>query len=128
MPFAKKLDAKLARLEAKLVAPIQWLLQRVSDHSGIINEIISIQRVLQDPVFTRSIYSYQANLVNLWWNSQTVPRTAQRQQQANAVAQAIALKPGQTLLDKYLDTGVYDAPPSTGPGQDELDNLLENGF
>jgi|SRR5882672_4292591 len=127
VPFAKKLDEKLARLEAKLIAPIQWLLARVNDHGGFINEIMSIQRVLQEPLFTRSLYSYQANLVNAWWGSQTVPRTAQQQQQADALHVLASSNAGNKSLDQLLDTGVYVEPFPIGPSTAALNELLQQG-
>lgn len=127
VPFAKKLDARLQRLEAKLVHPIQVLLQRVNDHSGIINEIISIQHVLQEPLFTGSINAYQYNLVNSWWASQTVPRTAAQEQEAAALQLQLQSHSGEKLLDDLVRTDVYTPPSPAGPGQRALDDLLVGG-
>jgi hypothetical protein len=125
VPFAKKLDERLQRLEAKITRPIQVLLQRVNDHGGIINEIISIQRVLQEPLFTRSVYSYQYSLVNSWWASQTVPRTAQQQHDADALKLLAESNAGKKTLDNFLVTDVYEATTPNGPGVQALDDLLQ---
>lgn len=127
VPFAKKLDERLARLEAKIMLPIQVLLRTVNDHSGIINEIISIRNVLQEPLFTRSLQSFGTNMVNSWWASQTVPRTPQQQTAADALAAKVAAQPNVAALNVYFDTGVYVQPFPKTPNQEKLDRILSGG-
>jgi hypothetical protein len=70
VPFARKLDERLARLEGKIYAPIGALLRALNDHGGILNTLFTARMILQRPVLLASLHAYQGAWVRMWWNAQ----------------------------------------------------------
>lgn len=71
VPFAKSLDEKLVRLQAKIMAPILALLERTNEHSGLLNILMRVDMVLKRSVFLGAMQSYRHSWISQWWNEQT---------------------------------------------------------
>jgi hypothetical protein len=123
--FAKKLDDKLAKIEGKLTRPIQVALEKLNDHGRIINTILNIQNILQEPLFTRTLSRYGANIVNAWWTTQTRERTGDEERRARELRDHVDSMPNVRALETQLRTGIYVPPFTPGPRADELRRSLQ---
>lgn len=69
--WAGALDARLARIEGKIIGPYIWLVRQLNGYGQWINVILTAGGVLQRPIFRNSAYGNAGYLANLWWVSQT---------------------------------------------------------
>jgi hypothetical protein len=69
--WAKKLDARLARLEGRIMAPILALLRHTNITGSWINYLVTLDGTLQRVVFVRSLWAYQGDVVNTFWGAQS---------------------------------------------------------
>jgi len=69
VPFAKELDAKLAQLEDRLLAPIREVYARLNEAMNWINRIITLDGYLQQITLIRSLIRYQRDALKVWWTS-----------------------------------------------------------
>ena len=76
VPGAKQLDARLARLEAKVMAPITELLKRTATLPGWFNTILTASYSLQYPLFANSMAAYEGELVRRFYHAQSKDVTA----------------------------------------------------
>lgn len=125
VPGVAKLDAKLQKVQGKLIGVIDKLLQKTSDHAGLLNTIITAKLVLQRGVFMNSAYSYQGQLQRLWWDGQT--RDLTDAENATIAATAAQLNSGADVqaLQTLLATGSGAPPVPQGPDEQALLNLLQ---
>ena len=79
VPFAKELDTYLGYLEAKLLAPIQYLYYRLNQVMDWVNRIITLDGYLQQLTLIRSLWKYQRAALSVWWESIHRPLTGARQ-------------------------------------------------
>jgi hypothetical protein len=112
VPFAAKLDAKLADLERRITAPFLLLLRYSNQVANWVNLIITPNYLIQKPVFLWSQDAYKGESLNLFLNAMNTPASA------GAIAAATnsmgATTPQQSAQDlqTFLSTGggPYAAP------------------
>jgi len=68
--WASALDARLARIEGKIIGPYLWVVRQLNGYGLWINVILTAGGVFQRGPFLNSLYRYQGQMVNLWWNAQ----------------------------------------------------------
>jgi len=73
MKWAQRLDARLARLEAKVYAPIAVLLQHTALAARWLNVIVSVEQLFQETIFHNSLYHYQDPLARAWLSAFAPP-------------------------------------------------------
>lgn len=73
LAFAQKLDAKLGQLEAKITAPLFYLLSFVNGVANWINLIVTAGYLLQKPLFMNSLQAYVGDSINLQVNAMNRP-------------------------------------------------------
>ena len=122
VPFAKKLDEQLVRIQVKLLAPISALLQRTNEHSGFINILLSARMILQRPIFTRSMYVYRRSWIAQWWNEQTPGAGDLGLLRPPSVPTAVALRQAINAVDLYASAG---AGPFAAPIARAIDTFDE---
>jgi len=72
VPFAKRVDQELRRVERALVEPLRIILDKLNEVSGWLNILVTARAVLQQPIWTSSLVAYRRDLVRLWWSAHTV--------------------------------------------------------
>lgn len=128
VPFAQKLDAKLADLERRLTAPLLLLLRYTNAVANWMNLISTANYLLQKPMFLWSLNAYKGESINLLTNAMNTPATAAVQAKA-----ASAITPGDATQSKaelttYLQTGTGDfALPIAQAGQTFDEFLVAQG-
>ena len=114
VPFARKLDARLAKLQRKILAPLLFALQRLNHMGGWINLLITAKYLLQRAVLLNSLYAMQGAWTVMWYNAQARADDPQ----ADAVLRGIpGPMPEQAVTQAfrdYLETG-------SGPWAVEID-------
>lgn len=73
VPFAAKLDAKLADLERRITAPFFTLLSLVNQVANWMNLIVTARYLFQRPIFLASLKAYIGSILHLQMNSMTKP-------------------------------------------------------
>jgi len=86
MEWSRKLDAKLAELEAALRRPIAAILDKLNDAIGAIDRIATANGLLQRLTLVASLVRDQRYLSNLWWNAQTPRLTEAERAELRAAA------------------------------------------
>jgi hypothetical protein len=124
VPGVDKLDQKLQRIQGKLVGVIQQLLNRVNDHSGLINTLLTAKMILQRGVFLNSYYGYQGSIQALWWNGQTRRLTVQEQSAIDARRLRVTGGFEQQALNDLLATGAPGTALASSPEEQALIDLL----
>ena len=108
VPFAKKLDDFLVRLQTRITAPILEALRRTTLFAPWINVLLTSKMLLQRAILLNSSYAYQGSLTNLFWNSQQQgidPRV-----QARQAAEAAPPAP-EAALRAGFDAALLDVGP-----------------
>ena len=103
VPWAGKIDDKLARIEGKILAPLQIFLRRINTLGNWIGVIMSARGVLQPGVFLSSLDAYKSDLAAYVWEAHK-PRS----RPAGPVyppAPAPAFSTRRADVDTYLSTG-----------------------
>jgi len=70
--WAQRLDARLARLEGRIMAPIYDLLRHTSIAGSWMNLLLTLHYTLQRPIFVRTLWAYQGDVVRTFWSSQSM--------------------------------------------------------
>jgi hypothetical protein len=109
--WAGALDARLARIEGKIIAPYIWLVRQLNGYGQWINVILTAGGVLQKPIFRNSAYGNAGYLSNLWWVSQTSGGLGGVSVPDAAPAAYLTLPQVQSQMRQYVQTG-------TGPYAD----------
>ncbi|MCL6552917.1 MAG: hypothetical protein K6W08_07335 [Firmicutes bacterium] len=68
---ARRLDAQLARLQARIMQPIQELLWRINHLGGWLNVLVTARAVLQRVLYLRSLWQWQGSFFRAWWGWQS---------------------------------------------------------
>lgn len=95
--WAAALDARLARIEGKIIGPYLWVLRQMNGYGSWLNIILTATGVIQRGPFLNSAYRYQGQLAALWWNSQTAANTPGPPAPGSPAASAPS--PGQVQSD-----------------------------
>lgn len=103
--WAGALDARLAKIEGKIIGPYIWLVRQLNGYSQWINVILTAGGVFQRPIFRNSAYANAGYLSNLWWVSQTAGGLAGSRIPDAAPAAVVSLPVVQAQMQQYARTG-----------------------
>ena len=112
VPFAQKLDAKLANLERRITAPLLLLLRYTNQVANWMNLIVTANYLLQKPVFLASLNAYKGESINLLTNAMNTPASAAMTAAATNSMGATTPQQSAQDLQTFLSTGggPYAAP------------------
>jgi hypothetical protein len=68
--WAAKLDGYLENLQARIIGPFLYVLGAINGVANWVNVILTAGAILQRPVFINTMYAYQQDWVNMWWQGQ----------------------------------------------------------
>jgi hypothetical protein len=80
VPGVAALDAKLAKIEGKLIGVIQQVLYRVNDHSGLFNILLTARLTLQRGILLPSFSESRGSFINAFYNYQSQPGSVAKPQ------------------------------------------------
>lgn len=103
--WARDLDRKLADLEDRLLAPVQFLLRKVNQVIDVVNRVVTLDGLLQRVVLLQSIARDIVGVANTWHQAFSRPVTAGEREAALAQNPH---KTGAQLAREfvaYLETG-----------------------
>lgn len=69
--WAGALDARLAKIEGRIIGPFLWVIRQMNGYGRWINVILTAGGLIQKPIFRNSAYANAGYLANLWWITQT---------------------------------------------------------
>ena len=115
--WAGKLDARLARIEGKIIGPYIWLVRQLNGYSQWINVILTAGGVIQRPIFRNSAYGNAGYLSQLWWVGQTAGGLGGSTIPDATPAAVVALPEVQAQMQQYAQT-------DTGPLADAAARAL----
>jgi hypothetical protein len=112
VPFAEKLDAKLADLERRITAPLLLLLRYTNQVANWMNLIVTANYLIQKPTFLWSQNAYKGESLNLFANAMNTPASAATIASAQAAFAAPSSKQTADDLTVFLqsDSGPYAVP------------------
>jgi hypothetical protein len=103
--WAEKLDAYLVELEARIMRPLQEVLQRTAWLAGWINTILNSRYLIQEPIFVNTMAEHADKMSALVFHAHHRPLTDTERALLRPV---IGPPPASTLkrdLDQYLRSG-----------------------
>lgn len=68
--WAAKLDLELSRIEARILGPYLWVLRALNSYGGWLNTILTVYATIQRAVFIRTMFAYQGDWLNMFWQFQ----------------------------------------------------------
>jgi hypothetical protein len=107
VPFAQKLDAKLADLERRITAPLLLLLRYTNQVANWMNLIVTANYLIQKPTFLWSQNAYKGESLNLFTNAMNTPASA---------AQIGAAQTSMGVLTTAQTTADFQTFLATGSG------------
>jgi hypothetical protein len=112
VPFAQKLDAKLADLERRITAPLLLLLRYTNQVANWMNLIVTANYLIQKPIFLWSQNAYKGESLNLFANAMNKPASPATIASAQAAFAAPSSKQTADDLTVFLqaDSGPYAEP------------------
>lgn len=105
LEWAKKLDAKLADLEAAIDRPFRLLLAKINEVLNLLNRIVTADGLFQRLALVRSVERDVRFIVNAWHNSQSKPLTDDERRAALARDNYKSADQINAEFLEYLDTG-----------------------
>ncbi len=103
--FADKLDAQLARLEAKISWPVQEALRRTSVTGRWINVLLTAKMLLQQPILVNSLVAYDGAWINHFYNAQSKPLTPAEKAELYAERPEVTPEMAAQQVRDYFTTG-----------------------
>lgn len=103
--WAKRLDAKLAEIQAAIDRPFRLLVAKINEVINVVNRVVTADGLFQRLAHVRSIERDIAQIVNTWHNSQSEPLTDAQRKAALARDKH---KTGAQVIEetrRYLRTG-----------------------
>jgi len=70
--WAAKLDGYLQTLQARIIGPYLYVLRTLNGVGNWVNLIVTAGGVIQRAVFINTMYAYQSDWINMWWQAQQV--------------------------------------------------------
>jgi len=68
--WAGKLDAQLARLQARIMQPLTVILSHLGIVERWLNLLLNTRYYVKGTIWKRSLWAHQGDLVNTWWYAQ----------------------------------------------------------
>lgn len=105
IPWARELDAYLAQLEERILAPLRVIYGALNEAMNWVNRIVTLDGYLQRITLIRSLIRYQADALNVWWTSIHRPLVGARREQYER--SLVTRTVGQVRADMaaYIKTG-----------------------
>lgn len=100
--WAAKLDARLAKLEGKIISPILAILKRLDEHSELVNILLTARGYLQIPVLLASLWRTVTELTDLFWWGHTGPSAGARAEQIRRDNRPLSPAESKAGLQDYL--------------------------
>lgn len=113
--WAGRLDARLLKLEGKIISPILAVLKRLDEHSEFLNVLLTARGYLQTPVLLASVWRSITDVLDMWWYAHTGDPAEARAEELRRKGRPLTPAAARTGLVDYLEdrTGVL-APSMTG--------------
>lgn len=124
VPFAAKLDAKLADLERRITAPFLLLLRYSNQLANWMNVIVTPKYLFQKPTFLGSLNAYKGESINLLINAMHVSPTAAMKVKASSAFTLGDAKQSKAQLTAFLQSGSGEMAPSITAAQSTFDDFL----
>lgn len=102
MKWAERLDRRLARLEAKVYAPIAVLLQQTALAARWLNVIVSVEQLFQQTIFGNSVWEHRNILVNHFLNALEAPPDPARDERVLAAKGGLTAPEASAALQALL--------------------------
>jgi hypothetical protein len=123
--WADRLDRRLARLEGRIMAPIYDLLRHTSIAGSWLNLLLTLKYTLQRPIFVRTLWAYQGDVVRTFWDAQSMfPPAVSGPPTPPAPAPPTSQEIAQEWMD-YLTTGGGPLATSIDAGMAQLNGMLQ---
>lgn len=124
VPGMAKLDAKLQKIQGKLIGVITDLLRRTNDHSGLLNILLTLRGTLQHGVLLGSLHEVRRSWINSWWNEQTAGLTIDQQNAITFLKSPSIGNSAEERLDYFIRTGHELPGRIPGPQEKQLNEFL----
>ena len=104
VPFAAKLDAKIAGIERRLTQPLFYLLGFVNSVANWMNLIVTARYLLQKPLFLNSLNAYVGESLNLQLGAMIHHPTQAQINQANQNSTLPTTSASESAFTVYVDS------------------------
>ena len=102
--WAGALDARLARIEGRIIGPYLWILRQLNGYGSWINVILTAGGVLQKPLFLNSVYANIGQITNLWWVAQSGGLSGAPSLTVSPAGAPVTLFEVQSQMQQYAQT------------------------
>lgn len=127
VPFAQKLDAKLADLERRITQPFLYLLSYTNAIANWINLISTSTYLLQQPIWLWSLNAYMGQTLNMQLNAMTVPIGAADLAAANNQNSQPSIPQSEAAGLMFLEAGAGPYATIAAQSTADLDAMLAQG-
>jgi hypothetical protein len=124
VPFAQKLDAKLADLERRITAPFLLLLRYSNAVANWMNLIVTANYLFQKPMWLWSLNAYRGESINLLTNAMNTPASAAVKAKASTAFTLGDASQSKADLTQYLQTGTGTMAAPIASAQQTFDEFL----
>lgn len=124
VPFAQKLDAKLADLERRITAPFLLLLRYSNAVANWMNLITTANYLFQKPMWLWSLNAYKGESINLLANAMNTPVSAAVKAKASTAFTLGDATQSKADLTQYLQTGTGAMAAPIASAQQTFDEFL----
>lgn len=124
VPFAQKLDAKLADLERRITAPFLLLLRYSNAVANWMNLIVTARYLLQKPIWLWSLNAYKGESINLLTSAMNTPATAAMKVKASSAFTLGDATTAKSDLTAYLQTGNANMTVPIASANQTFDSFL----
>lgn len=125
VPFAAKLDKIIGQIQSALFFPFAYLLRWVSGLAAWYNLILAWDLTIQRPVFLRTMWKYQNDWINMWWNQQTPVGTAWLTPPPDLTPTGETPKQSAAVLQSWLATTPGNFPADIQQANTDLQTDLQ---
>jgi len=70
LKIATKLDGILGKIQGRIFGPFLYVLQMLNQFSSWYNVLMAFDLTVQRPIFLRTMYKYQGDWINMFWQAQ----------------------------------------------------------
>lgn len=128
VPFAAKLDAKLADLERRITQPFLILLSYVNQLANFANLIVTAGLLLQKPIFLASLKAYVGSSLNLQMNAMTKPLSAADVARLQSGGPLLTSAQSTAAAAEYIQSGTGANAALANQQTTDLQRYLYEGF
>lgn len=117
--WAKELDARLAELEERLLAPIRFALGKINELINVVNRVMTLDGLLQRVTLLQSVIRDIGDIATIWHGAHSRPVT---EADRTAAAARDNYKSGETVIreaEEYIRRG-------TGPDVESIEEAFRD--